>query len=168
MLEIVERNLAKIRSLLSRVSAATGAQNAKGNTSSSAHTGGSKTENKTVSDSESEKSGRKSMKVIKRGPAMRVIFFYPGEEGTYVDHANVTLYENGIVHIDSNQEETTTHLQNCEILWRFETDADERANKVRLLKPKAVEPQLAPESSDESPISTQPLKGVPRSPETVE
>jgi hypothetical protein len=78
-----------------------------------------------------------SMRVIKKGSAMRVIFFYPGEEGTYVDHADVTLYENGIVHICSNQEETTTHLQNCEILWRFETDAEDRANKVRLLKPKA-------------------------------
>jgi hypothetical protein len=67
---------------------------------------------------------------------MRVIFFYPGEEGTYVDNAQVTLYENGIIHIASNQEETTTHLQNCEILWRFEVDGEDRANKVRLLKPK--------------------------------
>ncbi len=81
--------------------------------------------------------GKSQMRVIKKGPAMRVIFFYPGEEGTYVDHANVVLYENGIVHISSNQEETTTHLQNCEILWRFETDAEDRANKVRLLKPKS-------------------------------
>ena len=77
------------------------------------------------------------MKIIRKGSAMRVIFFYPGEEGTYVDHPDVTLYENGIVHITSNQEETTTHLQNCEILWRFETDAEDRANKVRLLKPKS-------------------------------
>ena len=67
---------------------------------------------------------------------MRVIFFYPGEEGTYIDHAYVTLFENGIVHIQSSQEETTTHLQNCEILWRFETEAEERTPKVRLLKPK--------------------------------
>ena len=77
------------------------------------------------------------MKVLRKGPAMRVIFFYPGEEGTYVDHAEVTLYENGIVQIASTQEETTTHLQNCEILWRFETEAEERANKLRLLKPKS-------------------------------
>jgi hypothetical protein len=85
--------------------------------------------------------GRNTMKVLRKGPAMRVIFFYPGEEGTYVDHSDVTLYENGIVHIVSNQEETTTHLQNCEILWRFETDAEERTNKVRLLKPKQPEPR---------------------------
>lgn len=76
------------------------------------------------------------VKVLKKGPAMRVIFFYPGEEGTYIDNADVTLYENGIIHIKSHQEETTTHLQNCEILWRFETEAEDRANKVRLLKPK--------------------------------
>lgn len=79
----------------------------------------------------------KQVGVLRKGHAMRVIFFYPGEEGTYVDHADVTLFENGIIHIQSNQEETTTHLQNCEILWRFEVDGEDRANKVRLLKPKA-------------------------------
>jgi hypothetical protein len=150
MLEIVERSLGTILSWVSTKN---------------------KEETKTESDSMSEKSGRKSMKVIKRGPAMRVIFFYPGEEGTYVDHANVTLYENGIVHIDSNQEETTTHLQNCEILWRFETDSDERANKVRLLKPKAVDTH-GDASSDITPINlpkeNKTPKGAPRSPETVE
>jgi hypothetical protein len=95
---------------------------------------GFKNSSKTLT--EKERDQRNQMKIIKKGSAMRVIFFYPGEEGTYVDHADVTLYENGIVHIKSSQEETTTHLQNCEILWRFETDAEERVNKVRLLKPK--------------------------------
>ena len=80
--------------------------------------------------------GQNSMRIVKKGAAMRVIFFYPGEEGTYVDHAHVTLYENGIVHIASAQEETTAHLQNCEILWRFEMDSDDRASKVRLIRPK--------------------------------
>ena len=78
-----------------------------------------------------------AMRILKKGPAMRVIFFYPGEEGTYVDNATVVLYENGIVHLRSNQEETTTHLQNCEILWNFEVDGEDRVSKVRLLKPKA-------------------------------
>ena len=91
---------------------------------------------------------------------MRVIFFYPGEEGTYVDHANVTLYENGIVHINSNQEETTTHLQNCEILWRFETDSDDRATKVRLLKPKSDNRQAEEAiSKSESKSDGKPAKG---------
>lgn len=87
------------------------------------------------------------MKVIKKGPAMRVIFFYPGEEGTYIENAEVTLFENGIVHIQSNNEVTTTHLQNCEILWSFSVDADERLSKVRLLKPKesAIESVKSPE-----------------------
>ena len=88
--------------------------------------------------------GKKSVSqrvgILKKGPAMRVIFFYPGEEGTYIDNAEVTLFENGIIHIRSNQEETTTHLKNCEILWHFEMDAEDRANKVRLLKPKPQNP----------------------------
>src|SRR5262245_2043483 len=78
--------------------------------------------------------GGSIVKVLKKGPAMRVIFFYPGEEGTYVDNSEVTLYENGVVHLRSSQEETTTHLQNCEILWTYETENEDRKNKVRLLK----------------------------------
>lgn len=89
------------------------------------------------------------MRILKKGPAARVIFFYPGEEGTYIDHAHVTLYENGIVHIQSSQEESTTHLQNCEILWTLEAENEERlSTKVRLLKPQVPEsrkPGEAPE-----------------------
>jgi hypothetical protein len=91
-----------------------------------------------ASESALESGGESRVRILKKGAAARVIFFYPGEEGTYVDGAEVTLYENGIIHIKSNQEETTTHLQNCEILWRFETDAaEDRTTKVRLLKPKS-------------------------------
>jgi hypothetical protein len=98
--------------------------------------------------------GGDPVKIMKKGSAMRVIFFYPGEEGTYVDNANVTLYENGIVHIKSAQEETTTHLQNCEILWHFEVEGEDRSSKVRLLKPKAegrAAPDVGGESSDGKP-----------------
>ena len=85
-------------------------------------------------------------KVLKHGPAARVIFFYPGEEGTYVDRPVVTLFENGIVHIRAHNEETTTHLQNCEILWEFSEQAEERSAKVRLLKPKTDTDPRPPES----------------------
>jgi hypothetical protein len=90
---------------------------------------------------------------------MRVIFFYPGEEGTYVDNAEVTLYENGIVHIANNQEESTTHLQNCEILWNFETEADDRTSKVRLLKvkPEATSGEVSEPDHPNKP--TKPTKG---------
>lgn len=100
--------------------------------------------------SKSAQSGGDRVRILKKGHAMRVIFFYPGEEGTYVDNCDVTLYENGIIHIASNQEETTTHLQNCEILWRFETEAEDRANKLRLLKPKGGEAGASAKSDSES------------------
>ena len=83
---------------------------------------------------------------------MRVIFFYPGEEGTYVDNAEVTLFENGIVHLRSRQEETTTHLQNCEILWTFEDAAEDRSPKVRLLK--RPRPETAQETAPEGTPSS--------------
>ncbi len=88
----------------------------------------------------------KSLKVLRKGNAMRVIFFYPGEEGTYVDNAEVTLFENGIIHIRSALEETTTHLGNCEILWRYD-EGEDRTSKVRLLKPK-VEARSVEENPD--------------------
>jgi hypothetical protein len=104
-----------------------------------------------ATSSATQAGGAQQMNVIKRGSAMRVIFFYPGEEGTYVDNSEVTLFENGIVHIRSSQEETTTHLQNCEILWRFETDADDRASKLRLLKPKNESRVATEEASPQPP-----------------
>jgi len=93
-----------------------------------------------------------SVGYLKRGPAMRVVFFYPGEEGTYIDNVQVTLYENGIVHIKSEQEETSTHLQNCEIMWSLEAENNERSNnKVRLLKPKLESRSLESEDHPQSP-----------------
>jgi hypothetical protein len=105
--------------------------------------------------------GVDQVRVLKKGPAMRIIFFYPGEEGTYVDNANVTLYDNGVVHIKSNQEETTTHLQNCEILWHFEVEAEDRANKVRLLKPKTPEGRIIESTAETKPEGKPPSKGGP-------
>lgn len=76
------------------------------------------------------------VRVLKHATAMRVIFFYPGEEGTYVDGPTVTLFENGIVHIRAKNEETTTHLQHCEILWRYEAvdETGKGGNKLRVVK----------------------------------
>ncbi len=93
--------------------------------------------------------GSSDLKVLKKGPAMRVIFFYPGEEGTYVDNVEVTLYENGIVQLKSEQEETTTHLQNCEILWSFDLSAEDRSNKTRVVKLKNVK-EGSPRPSENS------------------
>lgn len=85
-----------------------------------------------------------SLGILKEGPAARVLFFYSNEEGTYVDNAHVTVYENGIVHLVGAHEETTTHLHNCEILWDFEVEGHEHdpKAKVRLLKPRGGEPRV--------------------------
>ena len=64
------------------------------------------------------------VRILKHASAQRVVFFYPGEEGTYVENPTVTLFENGIVHIRAKSEETTTHLSHCEILWKFEANPD--------------------------------------------
>ena len=78
------------------------------------------------------------VRILKHAQAMRVVFFYPGEEGTYVDDCMVTLFENGVVHLRSKTEETTTHLHHCEILWRYENTVDQPkgdgTGKVRVLK----------------------------------
>ena len=65
------------------------------------------------------------VKILKHADAMRVVFFYPGEEGTYVDDCKVTLFENGVVHLRAKDEETTTHINHCEILWRYKNPLKE-------------------------------------------
>lgn len=76
-------------------------------------------------------------KIIKTGPALRVIFYYPGEEGTYMENVNVTVYDTGAVHIESKTEESTAHLQNCEIIWRFDLGKEPQTDKIRLIRPKS-------------------------------
>ncbi len=71
------------------------------------------------------KSPLDGVKILKHAQAQRVVFFYPGEEGTYVDDAVVTLFENGVVHLRAKSEECTTHLSHCEILWRYEPKQDQ-------------------------------------------
>lgn len=73
-------------------------------------------------------------KVLKQGQAMRVIFYSAVDEYSYIDQALVTLWSNGIVHIKAKNEETTTHLHNCEILWRFESDDKSEKTKVLHLR----------------------------------
>ena len=83
------------------------------------------------------------VRILKHAAAMRVVFFYPGEEGTYVDDCMVTLFENGVVHLRAKSEETTTHLHHCEILWRYEVPTEKSKSdpnsKLRVLKFKGRE-----------------------------
>lgn len=92
------------------------------------------------------------VRILKHAQAMRVVFFYPGEEGTYVDNCMVTLFENGVVHLRAKSEETTTHLHHCEILWRYEVPADAKkdgSDKLRVVKFKSRERARDPEPPTE-------------------
>jgi|SRR5690606_10717327 len=93
------------------------------------------------------------VRILKHAQAMRVVFFYPGEEGTYVDNCMVTLFENGVVHLRAKTEETTTHLHHCEILWRYEvpTDATKGSDKLRVVKFKSRERARESEPTDQPP-----------------
>jgi hypothetical protein len=108
------------------------------------------------------------VRILKHAQAMRVVFFYPGEEGTYVDDCMVTLFENGVVHLRSTSEETTTHLHHCEILWRYENPVDkpkgESSGKVRVLKFKDRKPDAPKPEAPKGPQPNPPKK--PPSPPT--
>ncbi len=110
------------------------------------------------------------VRILKHAQAMRVVFFYPGEEGTYVDDCMVTLFENGVVHLRSKSEETTTHLHHCEILWRYENPVDkpkgESSGKVRVLKFKNREGGNRDDADrkPEPPTPTPPPKRPPTPP----
>ena len=55
---------------------------------------------------------------LQEGDALRVIFYYQGEEPTYLDDAYVTVYRNGMVEVHHRNEHVSTHVQNVEILWK--------------------------------------------------
>lgn len=59
-----------------------------------------------------------SKRVLRQGPVHRVIFYYMGEDPTYLDNAYVRLFQNGIVEVDHRTEQVTTHIQNVEIVWK--------------------------------------------------
>lgn len=116
-----------------------------------------------LKDNDSRKSSLNPLdgvRILKHAQAMRVVFFYPGEEGTYVDNCMVTLFENGVVHLRAKSEETTTHLHHCEILWRYENPVDkpkgEGDGKVRLLKFKNREGGRDPEPPKTPPTPPSP------------
>ncbi len=55
---------------------------------------------------------------LQQGAATRVIFYYQGEEPTYLDDAYVTVFRNGMVEVLHRNEHVSTHMQNIEILWK--------------------------------------------------
>lgn len=50
--------------------------------------------------------------------AERVIFYYTGEDGTFLDMAFVTVFKNGVVEVWHRNEHVSTHIQNVEIIWK--------------------------------------------------
>jgi hypothetical protein len=65
-----------------------------------------------------QKRFRRSFFSLQYGPAQRVVFYYPGEEPTFVEDAQVTVYRNGAVEVEHRHEHVSTHIQNVEILWK--------------------------------------------------
>lgn len=60
----------------------------------------------------------RSLGCLKHGAAHRVIFYYSGEEPTYLDDVYVHLFKSGVVEIEHRNEHVSTHIQNVEILWK--------------------------------------------------
>ena len=55
---------------------------------------------------------------LQQGAAQRVVFYYPGEEPTFLENAQVVVFRNGMVEVKHQMEHVSTHIQNVEILWR--------------------------------------------------
>jgi hypothetical protein len=67
---------------------------------------------------------------LRSGRALRVVFYYPGEEPTYLEDAHVVLYKNGVVDVFHREEQVSTHMQNVEIIWHSQREA----KSLRLVK----------------------------------
>jgi hypothetical protein len=68
-----------------------------------------------------------------------VIFYYQGEEPTYLDDAYVTVFRNGMVEVEHRNEHVSTHMQNVEILWKGRNGqaTSPQARALTLVKPDA-------------------------------
>ncbi len=81
---------------------------------------------------------------LREGQALRVIFYYQGEEPTYLDDAYVTVFRNGMVEVEHRNENVSTHVQNVEILWHSKSGHPTgQARALTLVKPDAS-PELRP------------------------
>lgn len=69
----------------------------------------------------------KDLSTLKHGRAERVIFYYYGEEPTYLDDAYVIIFKSGVVEVEHRNEHVTTHAQNVEILWSNRQSGSGRA-----------------------------------------
>ena len=71
---------------------------------------------------------------LQEGPAHRVIFYYHGEEPTFLEDAFVAVYKNGMVEIKHRSEHVTTHVQNVEILWKGKAGSGNPTRNFTLVK----------------------------------
>ena len=61
---------------------------------------------------------KRSLFSLQSGQAQRVIFYYYGEEPTFLEDADVTVFRNGVVEVKHRTEHVSTHAQTVEILWK--------------------------------------------------
>jgi hypothetical protein len=71
---------------------------------------------------------------LQSGSAHRVIFYYFGEDPTYLENAHVTVYRNGVVEIFHRNEHVSTHAQNVEILWKTGGNFQGKGRSLSLVK----------------------------------
>jgi hypothetical protein len=82
---------------------------------------------------------------LQEGEALRVIFYYQGEEPTYLDDAFVTVFRNGMVEVEHRNEHVTTHVQNVEVLWKNKAgQTSAPARPLTLVKGEATPHELRP------------------------
>lgn len=72
---------------------------------------------------------------LQEGQAHRVIFYYQGEEPTFLEDAYVSIYKNGMIEIRHRSEHVTTHVQNVEVLWKGKsTSGNPSSRNLTLVK----------------------------------
>jgi hypothetical protein len=77
---------------------------------------------------------RRVLFALQSGPAHRVIFYYFGEDPTYLEDAFVTVYRNGVVEVIHRNEHVSTHAQNVEILWKGRGSTGHKGRHLSLVK----------------------------------
>lgn len=78
------------------------------------------------------------MTIVREGLCKLAIFFYPSGDSNSMMDAQVTLYDNGLIHLKTDFEDIHSHIHNCELIWDFksrEPDPTDREPQDNVVTP---------------------------------
>lgn len=81
----------------------------------------------------------KGARILMEGNARFVTMPMPGDDGLEMEavrDARVTIFESGVMLVETSEEIFTTHQLNCEVVWDYVGEVEPRGPKIVPLRPR--------------------------------